>query len=303
MDRPKICNFPAMYRFLLIISKLPLSILYRVSDILYLIIYYLIRYRRKVVKENLTNSFPEKPIAERKKIAQQFYRNLCDLAIETIKAHNLSTSEIKKRVEIKGLDAIKKIHDEGSPIFIFTGHTGNWEWMLLACTMELNYPIDPVYKPLKNKGVDKFIKEVRSRFGGIPIAKDETVRELVKRRKLQRDVAMVADQLPIQATEKYWAKFLGRDTAFYLGPEQLAKFTKWPVFMNSMHRVKRGYYVAEYQQIVATEKTGSTFPILNGYINLLEKTTQKYPEDWLWSHRRWKYSKPIQASEKDHFQE
>jgi len=302
MDRPKICNFPSMYRFLLLISKLPLSILYGVSDFMYLIIYYIIRYRRKVVKENLVFCFPEKSVVERKKIAKQFYRNLCDLAIETIKAHNISPEEIKKRVEIKGLDAIKKIHDKGSPIFIFTGHTGNWEWMLLACTMELDYPIDPVYKPLKNKGIDKFIKEVRSRFGGIPIAKDETVRELVKRRKLERDVAMVADQLPIQATEKYWAKFLGRDTAFYLGPEQLAKFTKWPVFMNSMHRIKRGHYVAEYQQIASEIDVDATFPILDGYIDLLDKTTRKNPADWLWSHRRWKYKKPLQSTEKDHFQ-
>jgi Kdo2-lipid IVA lauroyltransferase/acyltransferase len=302
MDRPKICNFPPMYRFLTLISKLPLSILYGVSDFLYLIIYYIIRYRRPVVKENLALCFPEKSKAEKKKIAKQFYRNLCDLAIETIKAHNLSYTEIQKRVDIIGLDKIKKCHDNGSPAFIFTGHTGNWEWMLLASTMELNYPIDPVYKPLKNKGVDKFIMEVRSRFGGTPIAKDETVRELVKRRKLQRDVAMVADQLPIQATEKYWAKFLGRDTAFYLGPEQLAKFTKWPVFMNSMRRVKRGHYIAEYKQITVEDGNTSEFPILDGYINLLEKSTRENPSDWLWSHRRWKYPKPMEASTKDHFQ-
>ncbi len=270
---------------------------------MYLIIYYIIRYRRNVVKENLALCFPEKSATERLKITRQFYRNLCDLAIETIKAHNLSPDALQKRVQIKGLDKIKEFHEQGSPVFIFTGHTGNWEWMLLAYTKELNYPIDPVYKPLKNSGVDKFIMEVRSRFGSTPIAKDNTVRELVKRRKLERDVAMVSDQLPIQATEKYWAKFLGRDTAFYLGPEQLAKFTKWPIFMNSMHRVKRGYYVAEYQQITINTDDKSNFPILDGYIHLLEKTTRKNPSDWLWSHRRWKYTKPARSTDKDHFQE
>ncbi len=274
-------------------SYLPLRVLYVFSSIIYVIMYYLIGYRRAVVRENIDQAFPEKPIEERSRIIKDFYKNLSEFMVETLKAFSISSDEIKRRVTFKNSHLVEQYFKQEQSVLILTSHQFNWEWLLLASCLELSAPLNPVYKLLNNPYFDDLMYKMRSRFGSTPIEMQNTLMEIMKRRKQLNGFGLVADQIPLADAEKYWTKFLGIDTAFFLGPEKIAFMTNYPVLFAAMRKINRGYYQVEFIPLAEPPYDSTAHTILEAYANQCEKILLEQPASWLWSHRRWKHKKPL----------
>jgi len=279
--------------FIKLISWAPLWVLYAFSDLLAFIGYHIIKYRREVIFDNLSRSFPEKNQKEIRIIAKGFYHNLSDIVVEAIKGTKISKQKLLKRVEfIKG-EIIEDYVSAGKSVLLITIHQCNWEWMLLAGCAKFNFPIDAVYQTLSNKKHDQFMLKARSRFGGNPIPFETTVVEIIKRKNTPGAFAMVADQVPAKDAEKYWINFLNQETPFLMGPQHLPKLIKSPVVFMGMKRVKRGYYQVTLEKVAEPPYEKESYEIMEKFVEKAEKLIHDAPSDWLWSHRRWKYKKPL----------
>jgi len=281
-----------VYALVWLFTLLPLRVLYLCSDFLYPIVYYVVRYRKKVVRRNLTRSFPEKSEYEIRKIERKFYRYFCDLLLETLKEMHLSETEIKKRMTYGNIDGILEQYALGKSVMIMTAHYGNWEWTLgFPMFMPENKASNPIYKKLKNKSTNDLIYALRSKYGAKLIEKNELLRVMFRLKK-EEELAnfwMISDQSPTRANLHYWTQFLNQDTSFLTGTEQLAVKFNYPVFYADIQRIKRGYYHCEFKPIELEPKLTSEFEITEKYAQLLQQSIEKNPAYWLWSHRRWKH--------------
>jgi len=255
------------------------------------------QYRRETILSNLKNSFPEKSDQELRSMLKGIYRNLSDLVVESLKAISISENELSKRVTFKNIELLENRLSHDESVIMIAIHQCNWEWVLLAGCLKLPYPIDALYLPLKNKTVDKLMFDTRSRFGGRPISVHNALVEVMKRKKNLRAFGMLADQVPPKASDKYWTTFLNQPTAFLLGTEQLPKLIKGAAVFLGIRRVKRGYYQVDLQLIAEPPYQGMPpHHIIETYKKMAEKLILENPTDWLWSHRRWKYKKPVYAT-------
>lgn len=281
-----------------LVAKIPLKWLYGLSNVGYLVLYYLARYRRKVVSENLAKAFPERSAEERKKIEKDFYRNLTDAMFELIKAENMSEGDLCGRVRYVNPEVLQPFFESGQSIILLSAHTCNWEWLLLTQGINLPIPMDVVYKPIHDQDVDKGIFATRARFGVDPIEMGNFAREVIKRKGSQRAYGILADQRPGSKAKSYETLFLNQKTRFFVGPETIAEFVKIPVIYVHMKRVKRGYYEVEYQVLAQPpyKANKDKYPITESYVRVLEKHIMDCPENWLWSHRRWRNRKQERRS-------
>lgn len=280
-----------------VLSRLPLSILYLISDFLFVVSYYVIRYRKKLVKKNLRNSFPEKTKAERSKIERLFYRNLCDYAVETLKLLTISRSELTKRVVFTNPEIITAYREKNIPVIGLASHQFNWEWLLVAGN--LHFTTDFVYQPIKTSLTNKLLLACRTHFGGHAIKRNDLAREMVKRKNLWRLIAIVSDQYPGQKKDKkYITQFLNQETAFFQAPNQIASLTKYPVVFSAVRKIKRGYYEATFVPLAEPPYVKDEEKVIDRYVQAAEEVIHEYPAGWLWSHRRWKKRHLTQASAK-----
>ncbi|MGN6181253.1 MAG: lysophospholipid acyltransferase family protein [Mucilaginibacter sp.] len=275
--------------FLYLLSLLPFWMLYLISDLLFVIVYHLVGYRRKVVQENLRNSFPEKNEQERRDIEKKYYQYLCDLMVETIKMITISQKEVAKRVTSDNIEVLQSYFKQGKSVIGALGHYCNWEMANLGLSSYFNTTLLVVYKPLSNKIFDDFFIKMRSRFGSILVAMKNTARTLVKYKNEQTFSLLVADQTPVKHEAVYFTGFLHQQTAFFLGIEKLAKLTDQVVVFCDVKRLKRGYYEYNLIPITETPKQTAEYEITNAYIKCLEEMIRREPQYWLWSHRRWKF--------------
>jgi len=277
-----------------LLSFFPLWFLYLISNLLYLFIYYITPYRKKDVFEHLQRSFPDKTDTEIKQIAKQFYRNIADVLVESIKAMRISERALAQRVVFKNPELLQPWIDKQQSMIFMAAHQCNWEWLLLGSCVHLPFPLDAVYKPLHYKPGDQLMYNIRARFGAKPIAIKDTIMEIMKRRKELRGFALVSDQSPLVDEEKYWTKFLHQDTPFPIGAEKIARLTKYPVFFVNMQRIKRGYYEVHLEQLAEPPYVKQEgYPIIAAYAQATEQQILEHPGDWLWSYRKWKYKKPV----------
>lgn len=274
--------------FLKLYSRLPLPILYLITDVLYVIIYYIIGYRKEVVKTNLKNSFPEKSDDELNKIRKEFYVRFGEYLSETIKAISISDKEMKKRVKFTNAELLQPYADANQSVILAGSHQFNWEWALLTGCLVLPMPVDAVYKKLKNKKFDDLMRLTRGKFGGQPIESKSIIRSLIKSKKRTKAVAIMADQSPKATDIKYWTQFMNQDTAFFTGPEQIATALKYPVFFYRMERVKRGYYTVELIKLTEPPYVKDSHEILDLYAQHTQKLVEDDPAGYLWTHKRWK---------------
>lgn len=274
-----------------LIAKLPFSVLYGISNLLAQFAFYVIRYRRKVVSSNLHYSFPDKNQQELYQIAKEFYYNLADVIIETIKTFSITRHEVQKRVRIINPELPLRYLSEGKPIIAMTSHQSNWEWVLMGASA-LNYPLEAVYKPLRNPIFNQVMIEIRSIFGATPVPMQSILREIVRRKSEPRLIGMVADQMPFPE-HAYWTTFLNQDTGFYTGSEKIARNIGYVVLFIEVVRVKRGHYEMRFEELaVPPYDTLAPNSIIEKYAKRLEKSITQYPADWLWSHKRWKHQRP-----------
>ncbi|MEO1052007.1 MAG: lysophospholipid acyltransferase family protein [Bacteroidota bacterium] len=290
------CHYFLNMILIKLLSRLPLFILYGISTLTYLVIYYIVGYRKKVVFNNIRNAFPDKNEKEVKALAKQFYKNFTDFIVEVLKEVTISKEELNKRVQFKNTEEVERFHSEGKSIVILATHQFNWEWALVAGCAQLPFPFDAIYKPLSNPKFEKLMYDTRSRFGGNPIPKDNALMEIMKTAKRLKAVAINADQVPTrQNKDLYWTKFLNQDTAFFSGSERIPKLTKYPVFFLGVRKVKRGYYEVELIKLGEAPYQKDGFGILDAYVKASEELILQDPTGWLWSHKRWKYKKPLYA--------
>jgi KDO2-lipid IV(A) lauroyltransferase len=281
-----------VYGIVKLISYLPLRVLYFFSDIIFLFVHYIFRYRRTVVTTNLTNSFPEKSEKEIRKIRKEFYHHFCDTFIETIKLWTISEKEIKERCKFLNPEIFDISKTKGKSIITILGHYGNWEWLTSFCAWRDAIYL-PIYKPLHNKVFDKMFLQIRERFGARPIAKDDTLRTMLSYRNKKEYTATVfiGDQTPNKHNLNYWTKFLNQDTPVLLGTERIAKKLDQIIVFIHMKKVKRGYYEVNLIPLFDNPKETAEFEITEKHTRVLEKIIQEDPAYWLWSHRRWKHKK------------
>lgn len=271
---------------------LPYRILYIVSDFLHFLLQHVIRYRRKVVETNLRNSFPEKSSAALKRIENLSYKNLSDMLIEGIKAFTISRKQATRRFYIKNPEIFEPFREQGKSVALVLGHYANWEWAVLSAP--LYFPFNNVitfYKPIKNSILDKYIQKNRTRTGMKLISITKTAWAFKKHENDPSIYILVADQSPSNLHKAYWIPFLKRDTAFLHGPENYAKKYNLPVVFGDIQRVKRGYYETELSVLTTETENLPKGEITRLYANKLEEVIYKKPEDWLWSHKRWKHTR------------
>ena len=283
--------------FLKGLARLPFWFLYGLADLLYLIIYYIARYRRGMVRKNLSKCFPEKSSPEIRNITRQFYRNFADYIVETIKLLHISESEIEKRMKFEGLNTIRELMDNKRSIVAYFSHCGNWEWAP-SITLHLQQEVEAgdafcqIYRPLRNKRFDALMLRLRSRFGSISIPKNRTMREMLTLRRdgITSITGFMSDQKPSHNDPVHIIDFLGRPTAVITGTEHLARRFDMAVVYWDMSKPRRGHYVITVRLI--TDKISETeeMSVTERYFRLLEETIRREPSIWLWTHNRWKNS-------------
>ena len=276
-----------------LLSYLPFWAIYILSDTLYLLIKYVVKYRKKVIVENLSLSFPEKSKKEILQLTEKFYRHFCDLALETVKMHSLSEEQIKKRIKFKGIDVVEDCFNQGKNIIMLGMHYNNWEWAS-ASQLFTRYLVLMIYNPARgNQAFEKYINHSREKWGGlcIPVHKSARSAFQFNQRGQQTGLWLAADQTP-GANSQFWTIFLNRETPFFTGPEKIAKKTNQPIFFGYVRKIKRGYYEAEFLKLFDNPNNVSGDDIMLGYVRKMEEVIRKEPEYYLWSHRRWKHKRP-----------
>ncbi len=272
-------------------SLLPFRILYFFSDLLYYPLYYLVRYRRKIVRKNLTNSFPEKNLSEIIQIEKEFYSFFCDYLFETIKLLSISEKEMRRRMKFEGMEEMNAYFREGRSGCLYLGHYCNWEWISsFPLHVEEGVVAGQVYHKLENKTFDDLFLHLRGRFQAVSIAMNDTFRKIVELRREGKTMVMglIADQVPIWRSIHYWTDFLNQDTPVLTGSERIARQVNFVVFYGDVFRVKRGYYVCRLVRLSDAPKDLPEFQLTELYFRELEKTIRRDPPYWLWTHNRWK---------------
>lgn len=286
------------YPFIWVIALLPFRMLYLFSNVLYLVVYHLAGYRKKVVRKNLLLSFPNKSIREIKSIEQSFYRYFCDLMFEIVKQLHLSPKEMRERMVFEDIDLIIHQARKGKSVMLMTGHYCNWEWASSIC---LHLPDDyltcPVYQELTNAHFDKLMLRLRNSYGSVSVEKDALVRSILEMQKqgIHGLFGMISDQSPMKKHIRFRMNFLNQDTPVFLGTEQLATKYDYPVFYLEMSRPKRGYYHCVVKPIAMEPKQTTQYEITTKFMKMLETNIQASPEFWLWSHNRWKHAQTINS--------
>lgn len=277
-----------------IITLLPLPVLYIFSDFLYLVLYNVAGYRRKVVATNLRNSFPEKTDTELKIIEKKFYRHLADIIIETLKSTHLTKLNQKKRFTYSNLEIINKLREEKRDIIAVLGHYKNWEWPTLL-PYYLKYKTIIIYKPLQNKYFNNFVNNNRSKDGIVLTPTSQVIREIINYRKNNINTlsVFISDQIPAMGDIKYWTTFLNQDTAVFTGAGKIASKYDMAIVFFHVQKVKRGYYNLDIELLFDHAKGLSEEVITEKHVRRLEEIIREKPENWIWSHRRWKHKKPV----------
>jgi KDO2-lipid IV(A) lauroyltransferase len=276
------------------LALLPLPVLYWLGDGLHVIVFHIVRWRVGLARRNIAGAFPDKSADERERILRESYRNLCRTLMEAIWGFRAPGSALVERIAFENPEVIERYKATGTTLVLLTAHTCNWEWLLLASGVRFEFPIDAVYKRLALTGVDRYVREARSRFGGNPIPFETFLFELMRRAPEPRAYAMVADQTPKRNMPKYWTRFLGRDTAFYLGPEKIARYLDAPVLYVEMTRTDVGRYAARFHVLAEPPYDEDSGPMIaERYARGLEATVRAHPADWLWIHNKWKYGREI----------
>ncbi len=266
----------------------PFTVLYIMSDILYFFMRYVVSYRKTVINTNLKHCFPEKNTAEINKIRRKFYKSLCDILLESIKGYTLSEKELIKRFGSIDHEITYPDFEINKNIFILTGHLGNWEWGNAAISKFLKHKSAVLYKPISNPFIEEYVKKSRSRFGADMLSIYKSMRYFIVNKNKPVAYFLVADQYPTDKEKEKKVTFFNNETPFLHGPENFSKQLKAPVYYLSLERIKRGYYHMIFKKLTDNANNLNTNELTQLYASHLEATIRNQPEDWMWSHKRWK---------------
>ncbi|ANW96422.1 lipid A biosynthesis acyltransferase [Wenyingzhuangia fucanilytica] len=282
--------FTILYPIIYIISKLPLSILYGISNLLYYLVYYIIGYRKKTVRKNLALCFPEKTDKERLEIEKKSFRHFVDIFIEMLKGFGINEKELNKRYIYKNPELIEEYGKENQSILIVGAHHGNWEW-LFNINRRTSLKCIGVYNKVENKYFDKYVKENRARFGSYFVTTKETIPTIIDhyRKKIPSLYVLLSDQSPQVGKTHYWAPFFGHVVPIHTGAEMLANRFNHPVIYMDIKMPKRGHYEVTFEKLTAAENSTSEYPLTDAYLEKIEAAIRKNPETYFWTHNRFKH--------------
>jgi KDO2-lipid IV(A) lauroyltransferase len=285
-----------IFPFLRLLSRLPLCLLYLKSDFFYFLVYKIFRYRVKVVRQNLKNSFPDKPEKWLQQTEKKFYRHLCDIAAEEIFMWGANTEKMRKHLEYQHLDVFSELHSKGKDIIILFGHYCNWEWNAFVPQDLPNnlYEVGTLYQKLHNADFDGLLCEIRSKFGVNLVNQKSVLRKIVENRRKKQPLALafIADQSPWSKNAHYWTTFLNRQTTFLTGWEEIAKKFDCAVIYVDMRKTTRGKYVYAPEILCENPQDLPQYALTEMYVRRLEQNILIEPAYWLWSHKRWKVKPP-----------
>ncbi len=281
-----------LFRFFIgFLGILPVRLVYIFSDFLAFLLFYVVKYRKKVVFNNLRNSFPEKNETEISKIAKKFYQHLCDIMVETFKAFSFSDAEMIKRYKVSNQEILTPYFAKNQNIILSAGHYGNWEWATQSVGFQTDFQLITLYKPLSNSLIDKYLREQRRSRKVEVVSISETRKVFSDSYEKPAGFVMAADQSPSNLKRAFWVKFLNQDTACLHGVESYAKLYNLPVFFCNIQREKRGFYTVTLSLLVENPQDTKDGEISQIYLSALEKIILEKPENYLWSHRRWKHKR------------
>lgn len=288
-----------IYPILWLISMLPFRLLYAVSDGLFVLIYHIIGYRKKVVKENLRLAFPKKSDDELNRIRKKFYHHLCDMVMESIKSMTISESEMKKRFTFSNIELLQKLERENRSIALMCAHYGSWEWIFILQTY-MNNKGYAIYKRLANKHFDGLVKRIRAKFNSYLITTKESIPILLqsKREGKLTICGFVSDQSPKAEKAFHWNEFMGITVPVHTGAEMLAKKIDMSVVFFGVKKLKRGYYETTFKTIAYHPNDYPNYEITDMFLDLVEEQINEAPEYYLWTHKRWKHRDKVPADYK-----
>ena len=279
-----------------LVAHVPLRMLYGLASVIGWLTFRVFPHREHVVRENLGKAFPDFSEPQLREVIRRYYYGYAQMLVEIIKSVSMPAAEFRRHVRIVNLEELRAVLASGQSVLLVAAHQCNWEWMLLALSLELGYPLDAAYKPLVDNWAEREMKKLRTRFGGRLVPAKDLLADIIKRRDVVRAIAMVADQEPTTSEHKYWTRFLGRDTAFYMGPEEIARVTRFPVFFVAIRRLSRGQYEMEFQRLAEAGQVLPSGALTERYARLVEAQIHAAPADWPWSHKRWKLKKSVYLS-------
>ncbi|MGL6126353.1 lipid A biosynthesis acyltransferase [Chryseobacterium artocarpi] len=283
-----------LIKILFFVSKLPLRVLYIFSDVIFFLNYYLVGYRKKVITQNLKNSFPDKSEEEIRKIRKKFYRNFSDYLVETIKSFSISETEARVRMQHINQDLFHEAKEEGKNIILLAGHVFNWEWINALARIIPQAHCHPVYRKVNSDFWENQMKKVRNRFGNEALEANGVILNIFRSKNNGDSAYMfVADQTPHFAHVTYGLEFMNQRTPAFVGYDKLTSKMDLIFIYCEMKKVKRGYYQVNYHRIYPDGEKFTENEVVRKFHKLLENTLHKHPDNYLWSHRKWKYQDSI----------
>jgi len=275
--------------FLYLISLLPFWFLYIIADVLFILLYHIIGYRRKVVQDNLRNSFPEKSEEERKLIERKYFKYMADLIVESIKSVSISKKDAWRRMKPTNPELVESYLNQGKSIICVACHYCNWELGVAAFGLLTDKRRIGIYKPQSNEVFTDFFNAMRSRLGTTMISMKQTLRKLIEYKNEPTITLFGSDQTPVKHEINYFTTFLNQPTAVFLGAEKMSKMTNSVVMFYQINFMKRGFYTYTFTTLFENPADTAAYEITNAHVKYLEGMIREKPEYWLWSHRRWKF--------------
>ena len=274
------------------LGRVPLPLMHALAALLAFVMRDLLRYRVGVARDNLRRALPELDAATRQRILRRHYRSLAEVLFELPRVAAMSREELRTRVQMPDRELIRAQLARGMPVLVLAGHYGNWEWLLQAMALEMEAPFLAAYKPPHSAGADRLMLELRGRFGVQMVPGKRLLREALRRRGTSHVIGMVADQMPTSSAGRVWLRFLGRDTAFFPGPAEIARIGGYSVWFLVLRRLRSGYYQVRFEPLAAAGEQLEVAEFTTRYAQRLEAQIRACPEDWAWTHRRWKLQPP-----------
>lgn len=271
----------------------PYWLLYLKSDVYYFLVYHLLHYRRKVVRQNLLNSFPEKDEREIKRIERKFYHNLCDLFVEAPKMLRFHKNGYQSRITFTNVELVQHLYEQGKKVFYAIPHSGNWEWFGKITTQLTQHQCFAIYKRVKSPVFERLMHYIRTCHSTLEMVESNSaMRRLAQLRDSCNAVLMMADQTSYGLASDYWAEFLHQDTCWFTGIERLARKMDYAIVFVDMRRKGRGRYEVNFDLLTDTPTATKEGEIMGCYVRRVERFINDNPDNWLWSHRRWKHQRP-----------
>lgn len=279
------------------LSVLPMWVLHRLADVLYVLLYYIFGYRKMVVKDNLEKSFPEQSPKEIKAIAKASYKHLADLIVESLKGFTISEKEMRRRFTVSGIDVLDKYHKQNRNIVLVTAHYNSWEWAGMSMGLHINFKNFGMYKPVTDKVMERALLKTRQKFGLEMYPMKDTAAYFERHKNEYTLTAFVADQTPSNIEAAYWTTFLNQDTPFFKGPERYAVLYNSVVIFANIQKLGRSRYHTNFELLFEEPTQTKENEITEAYVRRLEEILKADPRYWLWTHKRWKKSRtPTQPS-------